>query len=200
MIYAASRKPWALFELKFSMTKVLIIHDSIDGQTAQIAARIAEIIQAHKFEVEVLDAKHLPHGFTVKGYNGILLGSPVRNRRYSALIQHFIEEQETDLRDFPSGFFSVSIADGTTKSGRLWLDGYLKSFFDETGWHPKVIGRFGGALLYTRYGFWIRIPLALAGRMMGYPTDTSRDHELTNWDDVVQFATEFISQVEMRPN
>jgi menaquinone-dependent protoporphyrinogen IX oxidase len=36
--------------------------------------------------------------------------------------------------------------------------------------------------------------------MMGYPTDTSRDHELTNWDDVDQFATEFISQVEMRPN
>jgi menaquinone-dependent protoporphyrinogen oxidase len=80
------------------------------------------------------------------------------------------------------------------------LDGYLKSFFDETGWHPKVIGRFGGALLYTRYGFWVRIPLALAGRMMGSPTDTSRDHELTNWDDVDQFADEFLSQVEARPN
>ena len=162
---AAFRNPRALFELEFSMTKVLIIHDSIDGQTAQIAPRIPEIIQAHNFEVEVINRRET--GFTVKGYNGILLGSPLRNRRYSALVQHFIEEQETDLRDFPSGFFSVSIADGTTKRGRLWLDGYLKSFFDETGWHPKVIGRFGGALLYTRYGFWVRIPLALAGRMMG---------------------------------
>ena len=178
------------------MGKILIIHGSVDGQTAKIAVAIAEIIRKRNFEVEVIDAEHIPHGFTIKGYSGILIGSPLRNRHYSATIEHFIEEQEPDLRDVPTGFFSVSIADFATKSSRKWLDGYLKSFFDGTGWHPKIVGRFGGALLYTQYGFWTRLPMTIAGRFMGYPTDTARDHELTNWDDVEKFTNEFLSHVE----
>src|SRR5208282_6795746 len=110
------------------MAKILIVHGSVDGQTAKIATRIAEVIKGQKFEVEVIDAKHLPHGFTVKEYHGILIGSPLRNRRYCAPIQHFIEEQEPDLRSLPSGFFSVSIADFASESSREWLDGCLESF------------------------------------------------------------------------
>lgn len=177
------------------MGKVLIIHGSVDGQTAKIASRIAEVIKKQKFEVEVIDVEHLPHGFIVKGCDGILIGSPLRNRRYSAQIQQFIQEQEPYFRELSSGFFSVSLADGATKSKRSWLDGIIKSFFDKTGWHPKFVGRFGGALLYTQYGFWVRVPMALAGRFMGYPTDTSHDHELTQWDDVEKFANEFLSHI-----
>jgi len=175
------------------MTKILIIHGSVDGQTAKISNRIAEVFRKQDIVVEIIDANHLPHGFTVKGYDGIIIGSPLRNRCYSALLQHFIEEQEPDLRDFPSAFFSVSIADGTV--GRSWVDGIIKSFFDTTGWHPHLVGRFGGALLYTQYHFWTRIPMAFAGLLMGYPSDTSRDHELTNWDDVEKFANEFLAHV-----
>ena len=59
---------------------------------------------------------------------------------------------------------------------------------DETRLVPEMLGLFAGALAYTRYG-WLRTRkmqrLAGRGRV---DTDTTRDHDYTDWEAVEQFA------------
>ena len=40
-----------------------------------------------------------------------------------------------------------------------------------------------------------RMLLKVISRRSGRPTDTSRDHELTNWDQVTRFADEFAASL-----
>jgi menaquinone-dependent protoporphyrinogen IX oxidase len=49
-----------------------------------------------------------------------------------------------------SAFFSVSLAaHGDTAEA----ENYVEEFEQDTGWRPTVVALFGGALLYTEYGF-----------------------------------------------
>jgi menaquinone-dependent protoporphyrinogen oxidase len=45
-----------------------------------------------------------------------------------------------------------------------------------------------GRLAYTQYGILTRLLMTWIARRQGGPTDTSRDHELTNWDEVARLA------------
>ena len=63
----------------------------------------------------------------------------------------------------------------------------------QTGWRPRKIGRFAGALLYTQYGFFKRWIMRRIARDKGSPdTDTSRDYVYTDWESVKGFAEEFL--------
>ena len=59
-------------------------------------------------------------------------------------------EEPRQLERLPSAFFSVSLAaHGDTEEA----EGYVEEFEQETGWRPAKVALFGGALLYTQYGF-----------------------------------------------
>jgi menaquinone-dependent protoporphyrinogen oxidase len=45
-----------------------------------------------------------------------------------------------------------------------------------------------GSLAYTQYSFFTRFIMKRIARRQGAPTDTSRDYEFTNWDDVARLA------------
>jgi menaquinone-dependent protoporphyrinogen oxidase len=47
---------------------------------------------------------------------------------------------------------------------------------------------FAGALAYTQYRWWLRWVMKQISRSQGRPTNTSRDHDLTDWGAVDRFA------------
>jgi hypothetical protein len=53
-------------------------------------------------------------------------------------------------------------------------------------------------LLYTRYGFFVRLVMRLISKMAGGDTDTSRDYEYTDWNAVAEFARRFSSALAER--
>lgn len=62
-----------------------------------------------------------------------------------------------------------------------------RRFCDETGFTPSL---FGGALAYTRYGWWKRrLVRALAARG-GLDADVTRNRDYTDWAAVDRFATD----------
>ena len=173
------------------MPKFLIIYGSVDGQTLKIAEHIAEIVRTRTdFQVDGFNAADLPADFSISGYQRILIGSSLRNRKYHPAVIKFIREYRDDLQQLPSDFYSVSLGDATCM--RRGVSKILKKLFEETAWQPRAVGRFAGALLYTKYDHWTKTFMGLAGWIMRYPTDTSRDHELTNWEDVDKFADEIL--------
>ncbi len=64
----------------------------------------------------------------------------------------------------------------------------------ETGWEPDRTLTVAGALKYRQYGLKRFAMRGIAGRAGG-DTDTSRNHEYTDWDDVESFALEFADEL-----
>ena len=51
---------------------------------------------------------------------------------------------------------------------------------------------FAGAVLYTKYDFVTRMVMKKISASEGHSTDTSRDHEYTDWGEVAKFTDEYL--------
>jgi menaquinone-dependent protoporphyrinogen oxidase len=72
---------------------------------------------------------------------------------------------------------------------------YVEEFRRRTGWTPAQTACFAGALRYRQYNPFIRLLMRLIVGKAGGETDTTRDHEYTDWDAVERFAQGFAAQL-----
>ena len=77
------------------------------------------------------------------------------------------------------------------------IGGRVDQFEQETGWRPDKVALFGGALLYTQYGFIKRHMMKkIAQDKPGdLGLDLSRDYVYTEWDAVQRFAEHFVEKL-----
>jgi menaquinone-dependent protoporphyrinogen oxidase len=175
------------------MAKVLIPFGTTEGQTAKIAEVISDVIHDMGHEAEAVDIKSLPR--TVPdGYDAVIIGASIHMGKHDKHVVEFVQRNRDTLERLPSAFFSVSLA---AHGEAQEAEGYVDQFEDETGWHPDKVALFGGALLYTHYGFIKRhIMKKIAGDKPGHlGTDTSRDYVYTEWDAVKRFAEHFAARL-----
>jgi menaquinone-dependent protoporphyrinogen oxidase len=178
------------------MARVLILYGTTEGQTASISEGIAEVVRDHGREPETLDIKGLPGGFALEAYEAVIVGASIHMGEHEEYVRDFVKRKREALERMPSAFFSVSLtAREDTDEARAQTKGYVEKFVDETSWHPDMVGIFGGALRYTQYGFIKRHFMKKISEDMGSAdTDTSRDYEYTDWNDVRHFTEEFLQQ------
>ena len=176
------------------MSKVLISYGTTEGQTAQIAEVLAEVLRDRGHEADHVDVTSLAD--TVPdGYDAVLIGASIHVGKHDKHVVEFVKKNVDTLIRLPSAFFSVSLAaHGDTSEA----EGYVDQFEEETGWHPDKVAMFGGALLYTQYGFIKRHMMKkIAKDKPGdLGLDLSRDYVYTEWDAVKRFAEHFADQLE----
>ena len=178
------------------MSKILIVYGTKDGHTAKIAERIGEVVRQRGYQADVNNALQIRPTFSFEGYSGILVGASIQMGCYSCAARRFITRYKSQLETVPSAFFSVSITDASkTPEERSKLDSYIQGLFKKTGWHPDTVGRFAGAIPFTRYGFWKRFLMKNNVLLKG-AADMSHDYEFTDWDQVVKFGNDFIDQYQ----
>jgi menaquinone-dependent protoporphyrinogen oxidase len=164
------------------MTKILIGYGTTEGQTARIAAHIAEVIRSHGIEAVARDLKQSKDA-GLDRHDAVIVGGSIHMGKHEDYVVDFVRKNRLKLEGLPSAFFSVSLAaHGDTANA----EAYLAKFEQETGWQPAQVGLFGGALLYRQYGFL---------KPGGLSTDTSRDHVYTDWDEVERFAEAFLERL-----
>ena len=71
-------------------------------------------------------------------------------------------------------------------------DTMIDAFLHETGWHPSKVRGVAGALSYTKDNFLIRFVMKRIAKAQGVSTDTSRDHELTDWEALDHIVNELV--------
>lgn len=97
----------------------------------------------------------------------------------------------------PSALFTVCMRAAVgTEEARREAEGYVAGLVRETDWHPGASALVAGALRYSAYHLvlrWVmrRIVRPDAALLPDDPTDTSRDHEYTDWAAVDAFADAF---------
>jgi menaquinone-dependent protoporphyrinogen oxidase len=160
--------------------KVLIMYGSTEGQTRKIASFLKEEAVKLGHVVTLADATDKPP--LPEGFDLVLIGASVHMHKYQSAVVHYVKKNAAALNKTKSGFFSVSMAaaSGDTES-RLELEEVTAAFLKETGWTPAQTEQVAGALLYTQYDFFKKLIMRLIARRKGENTDTSTDHEYTDW-------------------
>ena len=175
------------------MPSVLLLHASTHGHTSKIAARIATALERAGITVDLRKARRGDDPAPL-GYDAVIVGASVHAGKHQREVVDWAARHHTTLALRPSAFFSVCLtAADDTEESRLATRRYHDEFVEATGWTPDRAVTFAGALQYREYDFATRLVLRLMMHKGGHPTDTSRDHDFTDWDAVDAFAQDVVA-------
>lgn len=174
------------------MTTIAIPYGTTEGQTAAIAAYVADVVRAHDVTPRVVDLKGGGRDL-LDGCDAVIIGAAIHMGRHPTYVADFVRRNLETLERLPSALFSVSLAaHGDPQNA----EHYVEEFEKETGWRPAAVALFGGALRYTQYGFVKRhVMRKIAQGKPGHlGTDASRDYVYTEWDGVRRFVEQFLAE------
>lgn len=175
------------------MANILILYASHFGQTRAIAHEIADKLRLAHHDVEIIDARRSEPP-APGDFDAVVFGSRIEIGRHASEIREYMVRHRDALRDIPTAFFSVSMAAASPKAG-IDPSGYLGALYEEVGWIPSIAIAFAGALPYRKYNWFLRFVMKRISRSAGHTTDTSRNHEFTDWPRVREFAHEIAELV-----
>jgi menaquinone-dependent protoporphyrinogen oxidase len=172
--------------------RILIFYGTSYGQTAKIARRMDDLLTASGEIVTLVDASNQPPGLTPREFDGIIVGGSIIRGRHQKSVRRFVHVHQDVLNAMPSAFFSVSgAAASPDQDARAEARRFVDAFLGETGWDPALSESIAGAMAYTKYNPIVRWIVKRASKPLGGPTDTSRDHEFTDWAQVQRFVESF---------
>jgi menaquinone-dependent protoporphyrinogen oxidase len=179
------------------MCTIPVFYATTHGQTRRIAERIAEALrhEGHaSFPLDVTSeaARH----FDWRRASAAVLGASLHAGRYQSSASHFAQAHVDRLNAMPTWFVSVSLSAASIHAEeRSAAERLARAFVERVGWTPDRVSSVAGRLAYTRYWFVTRWLMRRIARKEGGPTDTSRDHELTDWSAVAFLSSRFAKEV-----
>jgi menaquinone-dependent protoporphyrinogen oxidase len=176
---------------------VLIIYASHYGQTQKIAMKIADRLRAQGTQVDTFHATATQQLPSPSAYDAVVFGSRIEFARHAQPIIDYIQKYRTTLQRMPTAYFSVCMAAASPKA-TTDPDGYMRTLFEKLAWTPTRAAAFAGALPYREYNWFLRFIMKRISKGAGHTTETSRNHEFTNWDAVRGFADELVAFDPMR--
>jgi menaquinone-dependent protoporphyrinogen oxidase len=180
------------------MIDVPVFYATTEGQTARIAEFLAASLRQVGLESEALAvASREAAGLDWSRIRGTLLGASVHFGKHQRAAAVFARAHRVALNAHPSAFFSVSLsAASSNPDERVAARAIAQRFTEVAHWRPSEIACLAGALAYRKYGWLKRMIMRRIARKEGGPTDTSQDHELTNWDDVERLAGDMAARIQ----
>jgi menaquinone-dependent protoporphyrinogen oxidase len=183
-----------------------VLYATREGQTRRIAEHMAASLRARGFTLSVHDvAVQLPMDFDLTRCAGAVLAASIHIGKHEKEMVAFVQKHRAQLERIPCMFLSVSMSqagaeDASATPGRRArttanVTKTIRKFLDQTGWKPTRVHPVAGALLYRQYRFPVRLMMRLIAKMVGASTDTTRDHEFTDWRALDRFAQELAQDV-----
>jgi menaquinone-dependent protoporphyrinogen oxidase len=172
------------------MSRVLVLYGTTEGHTAKIAGEIADTLRANGIGVDVVEAgMDAPRA---GDYDGVVVAASVHASRYQRSVRQWVQNNRVAFAGKPSAFVSVSL--GVLQwqpEVQREVNAIVDRFLMTTGWRPMWTKSVAGALAYTKYGWLTRWIMQRIAAKAGGDTDTTRDYEYTDWQDVRAFAERF---------
>lgn len=170
--------------------KALILYSSRDGQTREIAARIAQTLAPQQLcdVIDLLEVQKVEWS----QYDRVLIGASIRYGHFHPVLLKFVTQYKVELQQRVTGFFSVNLTARKADKCTPATNAYTHKFLEQSPWQPDYCAVFAGALRYPRYRWFDRVMIQLIMRMTGGETDTSKEVEYTDWNKVAVFAQDFV--------
>ncbi len=176
-----------------SPVNVLLVYGTSEGQTRKIARFVSSRLLQSGQKVLTADARESAFIPEPRGFDAVVLAASLHAGHYQRPIIDFVKRNRSAISGKTNAFLSVSLtAAGSAPRDAADLARCVADFVRETGWTPERIHHVAGALRYSTYGLFTRWAMKRIAARRGGPTDTRRDHELTDWDDLAKFIDAFI--------
>lgn len=175
-----------------NMTKILILFATREGQTEKIALRISAHLKRPGIAVSLADASNASTLVTIDldSYDLLVFGASMHAGGVEREVTRFINEHATSIERKARSFFLVLLSaatkDPTLKAesladARRKVSEQLAVAFDD-------MEMIAGALRYSKYPLPLKWLMRRIAAKAGEDTDTSRDYEYTDWQQVERYA------------
>lgn len=135
----------------------------------------------------------------MEDYDGAVVAASIHIGGYQRAVKRWVRAHADGLSRMPSAFVSVCLGIlEPRQAARQEVERILQRFLDRGGWRPLMTKTVAGAVRYTRYNWLKKLVMKWIVAKAGGGTDTTRDYEYTDWDDLRAFAREFAGRLERR--
>jgi len=180
------------------MKPILVVYGTTEGHTRKIAEFIADRLQHRGQEVHLVDSTSPAAALVTPVYAGAVIGGSLHQHKHQSSLMHFVKANAGWLNTIPTAFFSVSLSmAGRDEEEHAEAKKLAQDFLEETGLKAGMLRLVAGALKYTQYEYFKRLIMRRIAKEAGGDTDTSRDHEYTDWDDLSRFVDEFAAAANL---
>ncbi|MBA5809359.1 menaquinone-dependent protoporphyrinogen IX dehydrogenase [Morganella morganii] len=169
----------------------LLLYSGHDGQTKKIITEIALHLRKAGAECDVRSLQD-NQSLNLAPYEKVLVGASIRYGHFNRALDKFAKLHAGQLNQMKTAFFGVNLTARKPDKRTPETNVYVRKFLAATPWKPTVCTVFAGALLYPRYGWFDRMMIRLIMKMTKGETDTSKEVEYTDWQQVEVFAAEFV--------
>jgi menaquinone-dependent protoporphyrinogen oxidase len=175
---------------------LLLLYGTTEGQTEKVACFVAEHLAQQGHQTALVNAIDATAAVDPSKVDAVIVAASLHAGRYQSGVIHFVREHLGTINARPNAFLSVSLAAASDDAADVQgLKKCIADFIHQTGWTPQYIHHVAGAFRYTSYDFLKRWAMKYIAYRKGASTDTSRDHELTDWADLARFADAFIKSM-----
>lgn len=177
------------------MASVLMAYGTTEGQTRKICETAKGWIETSGHSVCLVDSAAVPAELDFNSFDVFILAGSIHQGQHQKSLVEFVRRHRTELEKKPSALLSVSLS-ATVKDEEHLAEATqcIGKFIQETGWMPTTTKPVAGALKYLEYDWLKRMVLKMIARQEGGSSDTSRDHEYTDWDDLHRFLDSFLQK------
>lgn len=169
----------------------LLLYSTQDGQTKKILTRIAENLRRTGIKCDLRDLATLKQ-VNLTPYHKVMIGASIRYGHFNSVLHKFVTRYQKQLNQMPTAFFGVNLTARKPEKRTPETNAYVRKFLTKSPWQPDLCEVFAGALLYPRYRWLDRIMIQFIMRMTGGETDTRKEIEYTDWEQVDRFSEAFL--------
>jgi menaquinone-dependent protoporphyrinogen oxidase len=180
-----------------AMYDVPVFFATTEGQTQRIAEHVAAALRAAGLGSVAMEVTSVAaQSFDWADARGVVLAASLHAGQHQRTATQFASRNLAHLNGVPSLFVSVSLSAASRQvEERREAERIAQAFATSAGWSPTRIACVAGALAYTKYSLLKRWFMKRIARKEGGPTDTSRDHDLTDWRALAVLSSEFAQSV-----
>ena len=180
------------------MKRVLILFATREGQTNKIANRISTHLEHAGLSTHVVDAQDslATEKLDLDAYDLLVFGASMHAGGLESELVHFVNRNAERIQLKAKSLFLVllsaatrepSLRESSLADAQRKMDKQLALKFDDT----EMIA---GALVYSKYPRPIKWIMQRIAKKAGEDTDTSRDYEYTDWQQVERYAHRLIKK------
>lgn len=190
------------------MKPIAVLYATREGQTQRIAEHVAAGLRGRGLDATASNLREGGAGSDLDACAAVVLAASVHAGKHEREMIELAKTHRDRLQAMPSAFLSVTLSEAGAERKDATAEARARSATDvrrmidqftrDTGWQPEHVVPVAGALRYTRYNFLVRFVMKRIARASGGSTDTSRDHEYTDWEALDDFAAAFAEEVKAR--
>jgi menaquinone-dependent protoporphyrinogen oxidase len=174
------------------MKRFLVLYATREGQTAKVAERLAEHLRAGGAEVSLVDAANTltTDALELERFDRLVFGAFMHAGGLEKELVSFVNGRAEEIGRRARSLFVVLLS-AAAKDPALreeWLGDARRKIEEQLRVTFTRIEMIAGALRYSRYPLPLRWMMRRIARKAGGDTDTSRDYEYTDWEQVRRYA------------